>query len=183
MGEGRDEMKKGEKKGDVKKEKGAKKPFDYEDWYHWQETWRDQRLHCKVIVKKEDAFWEQSRQAFHGYYLNPGNWEDHAVPGWFSFVHQLRTHSGKHVHQGGICLFVLKGKGHTVVDGVRHDWEEGDCILLPIKPGGVEHQHFNDNPEGPSEWLCLDFLPVHQLAGAADTEQKEVHPDWKDKRA
>ena len=167
-----------DQKDDLSNEEKQKSPFTYEDWVNWQITWRDQRLHGKVVLKKGEAFWEQSRQALHGYYTNPGNWDALAVPGWFVFIHELRTRSGKHKHQGGICLFVLKGKGHTVVDGVRYDWEKGDCIVLPLKPGGVEHQHFNDDPDGSSEWMCLDYVPFHQMTGF-ETEQKELHPDWK----
>ena len=40
-----------------------------------------------------------------------------------------------HRHQGGLALFVLDGRGHTIVNGVTHDWEAGDLILLPVAPG------------------------------------------------
>ena len=164
---------------EIEVKKGDKTPFSYEDWLKWKFIWRDRRLNGKVVLKKEEAFWEQCRQAFHGYYMNPGNWAELAVPDWMVFIHEVRSKGGKHVHQGGICLFVLSGKGYSIVDGVKYDWEKGDCIILPLTPGGVEHQHFNENPDGPSRWMCLDYVPYHQLAGAFETEQKEVHPDWK----
>lgn len=96
---------------------------------------------------------------------------------WILFVHEIRTHSGRHTHQGGLTLFVLKGKGYTVVDGRRFDWQEGDLICLPIKKGGVEHQHFNvDNR--PSRWLAFILDPYHKLLGR-QYDMKEDNPFWR----
>ena len=46
-----------------------------------------------------------------------------------------RPRSGKHRHQGGLVIYVLEGKGYSIVDGERKDWEKGDLVLLPMKPG------------------------------------------------
>ncbi|MBI4595612.1 MAG: cupin domain-containing protein [Candidatus Tectomicrobia bacterium] len=96
------------------------------------------------------------------------------------FIHRIIHHSGRHKHQGGYSLFVLEGKGYTTVDGVRNDWEEGDLILLPIKTGGVEHQHFNEDPKGASRWMALVSRPLVEILSRR-VEQKQVHPDWKRK--
>ena len=56
------------------------------------------------------------------------------------------SQSGKLRCQGGIVHFVRKGEGHTVVDGVVHEWEGGDLIGLPLKEDGVVYQHFNTGP-------------------------------------
>ena len=97
---------------------------------------------------------------------------------WTMFVHEIRTHSGKHAHQGGLSLFVLKGKGYTVADGRRFDWADGDLICLPVKQGGVEHQHFNiDNR--PSRWLALIYHPYHIMIGR-QYDMRETNPFWKE---
>lgn len=95
------------------------------------------------------------------------------------FMHQVPVHSGKHIHQGGFGLFVLDGKGYTVVDGVRHDWEEGDLILLPIKAGGVEHQHFNLDPNKPSRWLAMTSRIFREVLSRR-TKQRSLAPDWQE---
>lgn len=97
---------------------------------------------------------------------------------WTLFVHEIRTHSGKHVHQGGLSLFVLKGAGYTVVDKVRFDWGEGDMICLPVKQGGVEHQHFNKDNK-PSRWLAFIYLPYQKMIGK-QYDMKESNPFWKE---
>lgn len=164
-----------------RKEGRASKRGWYDDWVDWQKVWREQREKGKVVLKGDEIVLEEGKQGLHRPFVNPNNWDDVVAPGWLIFIMELATHSGKHKHQGGICLFVLEGKGHTVVDGVRYNWEKGDCIMLPLKPGGVEHQHFNDNPHGPSRWMCFDFVPLHVMAGMDETIQIELNPDWKGK--
>lgn len=112
------------------------------------------------------------------------SYADHKRPGialdqWWLFVHEIRQHSGKHVHQGGLTLFVLQGKGFTVVDGKRYDWDAGDLICLSIKKGGVEHQHFNIDDK-PSRWLAFMYYPLNKAVGWF-MEQKENFTQWKDK--
>lgn len=80
---------------------------------------------------------------------------------------------------GGRAIYVLEGKGWTTVDGVRYDWEEGDLLLLPIKPEGVEHQHFNAEPGKPCKWLAMIYSPFKAALGS-QMEQVEVSPDWSD---
>jgi len=75
-------------------------------------------------------------------------------------------------------IFVLEGKGYTVVDGQRCDWEKGDLILLPIRPGGVEHQHFNLNGGEPSRWTAFIYKPFHDEV-AHGMEQREESPEFR----
>ncbi|MBI2849184.1 MAG: cupin domain-containing protein [Chloroflexi bacterium] len=143
----------------------------------WADRW-DRAETGKVVIRGKEQPWLQGRQGFVRYYLDP------TVPGpavwnWLMFIHKIRAHSGRHIHQGGIALFVLEGKGYTVVDGHRFDWEEGDLILLPIKPHGCEHQHFNVDPEKPSQWLAFIFYPFYDFVGSV-LKQVEDHPDWKE---
>ena len=99
------------------------------------------------------------------------------MQGWLVFMHEILTHSGRHRHQGGLALFIVDGKGYTVVDGVRYDWEKGDLVILPVQPRGCVHQHFNLNPDGPSHFLALipDFL---RWQVRSKRQQLELHPDW-----
>ncbi len=56
------------------------------------------------------------------------------------------------------------------MDGIRHPWETGDIIMLPIKPEGTTHQHVNADPEHPARLLVaepnfVDSLGVDLGAG------------------
>ena len=151
----------------------------YEFSFKYRAEYRRQRAEGAIIIKDKDAPWEQNRQGYLKHYCHPKFWTQQAVPYWYVFRNRIRTHSGKHRHQGGLGIFVLEGKGYTVVDGVRYDWEKDDLILLPVKPEGCEHQHFNTDPSGqPAEWLAFIFSQFRDALGDA-TEQREVSPDWK----
>ena len=131
----------------------------------------------KVIIKGKDNPFQQSRQGMLRFLLHQTQWDTVAVPFWSVFINRVKTHGGKHTHQGGLAIYVLEGKGYSVVDGIKYDWKKDDLILLPVQPGGVEHQHFNENPGEPCEWIAFVFEPMG-AAAATRMEQKTEHPDW-----
>ncbi|MDZ4246182.1 MAG: cupin domain-containing protein [Dehalococcoidia bacterium] len=131
----------------------------------------------KVVVKGSEVGWEQGRQGLIKFLLWEKNWDEVGVPGWRLFINNIKKQSGKHIHQGGLAIFVLEGKGYSVVDGQRYDWEEGDLILLPIKPDGCEHQHFNLSPSGSAYWMAFIYMPMQDQAGVEFVQVAE-HPDW-----
>lgn len=152
--------------------------FDiYDAGFQHDARLRQRAVEGKVVIRYADRPWQQGRQGRIKFYLHV-MLDDTAVTPWRLFVHDIRTHSGKHRHQGGLAIYVIEGKGWTVVDGVRHDWEAGDLILLPVKPRGCEHQHFNGEPGKPCKWLALIFSPYKDSLGS-EMEQKEVSPDFK----
>ncbi|MCH7486115.1 MAG: cupin domain-containing protein [Proteobacteria bacterium] len=84
-------------------------------------------------------------------------------------------HGQKHGHMNSAVFYVLKGKGHDVHDGKRHDWEAGDALIVG---NGCVHQHFNDDPDEESVVLIMKakplFLFMHMMF------QKVVHYPPKD---
>src|SRR5262249_11533968 len=81
--------------------------------------------------------------------------------------------------QGGLVIYVIDGKGYSIVDGERKDWEKGDLVLLPMKPEGVVHQHFNLDPSKPAVWAALINMPIHEYL-ASDYQQVANSPDFKE---
>lgn len=150
----------------------------YELTLEYEANKRRRALQGRVIIRGSEIPWEQGRQAKIKCYLQHPFIDDTAVQGWTLFVQDVLSHSGKHRHQGGLAIYVLEGKGWTVVDGVRYDWEEGDLILLPLKPNGVEHQHFNAEPGKSCKWLAMIFSAWKDALGNP-FEQVESSPDWK----
>ncbi len=135
------------------------------------------RREGKVVLKGKDFPWNQSRQGFSKWFSYEGNWDQLGVSGWRIFINLIKSHGGKHRHQGGLAIYVLSGRGYTVVDGTKYEWEEGDLLLLPVKPEGCEHQHFNEDPEKPAQWMAFIFIPFRDPVGV-EFLQKEDHPDW-----
>lgn len=133
-----------------------------------------------IVVKRSQRPMFQARQGKLLYYLCPNNYPETPLQDWRVFIQEIRTCSGKHRHAGGLVIFVLEGHGYTVVDGERWDWKKGDLVLLPMKVGGVEHQHFNlGPPEKPAIWMAVINLPIHDYL-ASDLEQIENSPDFKE---
>lgn len=133
-----------------------------------------------VVVKKKDRELFQARQGKLLYYLCPNNHKDTPLQHWRVFIQEIRTCSGKHRHAGGLVIFVLEGEGYTIMDGERIDWRKGSLLMLPMKVGGVEHQHFNlGPPEKPAIWIAMINLPIHDML-ASDLEQIENSPDFKE---
>ncbi|MBI4333266.1 MAG: cupin domain-containing protein [Chloroflexi bacterium] len=136
-----------------------------------------QKAEGKIIIKGKDISYEQNRQGVIKFLLHRTDWDKVSTPGWHIFINHIKVHSGKHVHQGGLSIFVLDGEGYTVVDGVRYDWEAGDLIVLPVKPGGIEHQHFNKDPNRPAEWIAFIYHHMLDVVNMGITQVAE-HPDW-----
>lgn len=131
----------------------------------------------KIVVRAKETPWMQNRNAKVRYFFMPYK-TDTALQTVQVFEHVIYRHSGKHRHQGGLAIYVLEGEGYTVVDGKRYDWKAGDLILLPIKPGGVSHQHFNASAKRPARWLALITNSYRPHLGY-EMVQIENSPDWK----
>lgn len=144
---------------------------------------REWRKDARTLIKGKDVPVELNRWGLIQWYLHPSVtytanrtmlvWVMHIPPG---------SHSGKLKCQGGHIYFVWRGgRGHTVLDGVRHDWAQGCVINIPLRPQGVVFQHFNDGAEtvmlvGAEENL-VDSLTVDKGPGY---EILEPCPQWSD---
>jgi quercetin dioxygenase-like cupin family protein len=145
---------------------------------HDKEFAERQRL-GRVLIRLEDCPQQQTRQGLLRFYLSPFAVKDTPLQNWSVFTHEVRSKSGKHKHQGGIVIYVIDGKGYSVVDGERVEWEKGDLVMLPLKPDGVEHQHFNDDPEKPALWMAFVNFPIRDHV-AMELTQTEVSADYRE---
>lgn len=132
----------------------------------------------KVLIKSTDREWDITRQGRTKHYLYPNVFSDTALQEWQVFLNDIKTHTGSHRHQGGLAIYVLEGRGYTLIDGKRHDWKKGDLILLPLKPNGVEHQHFNTEQGAGCRWIAFIFMPMYDQV-ASFTEQITDSPLYK----
>lgn len=134
----------------------------------------------KVVIHKTDRPKEQRVQGLNRYYTAI-EIHDTVPNGWKCFTNEVQVHSGKHTHQGGLVLYIVKGKGYSIVDGVRRDWEAGDLLLLPVQRGGTEHQHFNADDSEPAIWCAFIYTSFFDALNTA-IKQSGEHAGWKGKR-
>jgi len=125
----------------------------------WRAEWLEKQLTGRLLVKSTDRDFESSRQGMLKRYVTFEFTPEVASINWSVFLNDVKEHSGRHKHQGGLVLLVLEGSGTTDLDGTRYAWRRGDLITLPIRPGGIEHQHFNDSPENDCRWVAFYYKP------------------------
>jgi quercetin dioxygenase-like cupin family protein len=152
---------------------------DYEGLFvRWEQLYK--RAHYgKVHIKGSEVPVVDSRQGTSQFYVMP-QFEELALTQWVIFV---RDHtgvpSGRHTHQGGIAIFGIEGTGFSVVNGRRFDWGAEDAVLLPIVPGGLDHQHFQAKEGQPSKFMGIIYEPLVVGLGA---EMVQLEPQTKQSR-
>jgi quercetin dioxygenase-like cupin family protein len=143
---------------------------------------RNRAFTGQVLLRGEDQPWEISRQGRLKFFICREADTGSALNDWVILVHDVRVHSGKHRHQGGLVIYVLDGEGYTEVDNEKVEWQAGDLLLLPIKPGGVEHKHYNKHPGQNCKWMAFIFRPYNDAMGYY-LEQMEDSPEYRKKNA
>lgn len=76
--------------------------------------------------------------------------------------------TGKHRHTYETILYVTKGKGYTMVEDKKVEWQTGDAVYIPQ---WAWHQHFNLSDEDAAEYLACENAPMLQNLGVALREE------------
>jgi quercetin dioxygenase-like cupin family protein len=152
-------------------------PYERTLRYRTEQAERNQN--GPIVIRKSEREVFMARQGRLRFYLDPLYYTNVPLLMWKVFTHEIRTKSGKHRHQGGLLIYVLEGKGYSIVDGERWDWEKGDLVLLPLRPEEVEHQHFNDDPGTPAIWCAFIHYPIQDYM-ASDMKHVENSPEFKE---
>jgi quercetin dioxygenase-like cupin family protein len=159
------------------RERGAPAGSSYELAMRLDREFAERQMNGRIVLKLEDCPQTLTRQGRLRMYLDL-TVKDTPLQNWVVFTHEVRTYSGKHRHQGGLVIYVISGRGYSVVDGERIDWEKGDLVLLPLREKGVEHQHFNTDPENPALWMAFIHLPIKEYV-ASEMTQSEESPEYR----
>jgi hypothetical protein len=149
----------------------------YEQVIRNRQELHQRNLSGPVVIKASEREVFISRQGRLHYFLDPLSFKDTPLQHWRVFTHEVRTRSGKHRHQGGLVIYVIAGRGYSIIEGERIEWEKGDLLLLPMRLGGIEHQHFNLQPGTPAVWAAFIYIPVSEYL-ASDMEQTEASPEF-----
>jgi gentisate 1,2-dioxygenase len=136
---------------------------------------------AKLVIEEKDRPLERNRMGLYRWYIHPAFtdvvcrhilfWTQDIPPG---------SRSGQQKHQGGRIHYIVEGKGYSLLNGVRYDWEEEDLLIVPIERGGTIIQHFNADPDRPAKMAVAepnwyDILGVDMACGL---EQLENSPDY-----
>jgi len=155
---------------------------------HWEELLklrdrqREQTRDGIQVIKEAELPLEVSRQGLMRWYLHPSITD--TVLSTLSIYRQEippGSRSGRLKFQGGQILFIVEGRGHTMLDGVKHAWEAGDVVNLPCKRDGIVVQHFNDDAQQTAIFMAVEpnLFAATSVDRGCGFEQMEASPDYK----
>jgi gentisate 1,2-dioxygenase len=67
-----------------------------------------------------------------------------------------------HRHTGSYLYHVAKGRGYSVINGKRYDWQERDIFCVP---SWAWHEHVNLDDRNDACLFCLSDIPVMRALG------------------
>jgi gentisate 1,2-dioxygenase len=134
----------------------------YDGWLQLADNWKEQSAQARKHIHEEDLQWVKTKQDHRAAllcsrengFLTSGDITLGEIP--------PRCNTGKHYH-GEEAIYITQGKGCSVIDGVRYNWEEGSCLFIPF---GVVHQHFNLGGD-PARYFSVMAVALEKFAGVA----------------
>lgn len=143
---------------------------------------RAQRKNGIQVVKERDLPLENNPLGLIRWYLHP-EITDTVLSTFLFFAQEIPpgSRSGRLKFQGGQVMLILEGRGYTLIDGVKHNWEAADLVNLPLRSDGIVVQHFNTDSEMTAKFLVAEpnwFESVGVDRGCG-FELLEESPDYK----
>ncbi len=143
---------------------------------------REQRKSAVQVVRLSELPLENNEQGLMRWYLHPSIID--TVLSTLSIYRQEippGSRSGRLKFQGGQVLFIVEGRGHTMLDGVKHAWEAGDVVNLPCKRDGIVVQHFNDDSEKTAVFMAVEpnLFAATSVDRGCGLHQLEQSPDFR----
>jgi hypothetical protein len=133
------------------------------------------------VVRGKDLPLECNRQGLMRWYLHPAI-RDTILSTLMFYKQEIPpgSRSGRFKFQGGQVMYILAGRGHTLLDGVKHPWAAGDVLNLPLKRDGIIVQHFNDDPAARAVFLACEpnLTACTGVDRGSGFEQIEESPDY-----
>jgi hypothetical protein len=143
---------------------------------------RVQRAKGMAVIKQGGLPQETNRQGLMRWYLHPAI-KDTVLNTQIFFEQEIPpgSRSGRFKFQGGQVIMILEGRGYTLVDGVKHAWEEGDVLNLPLRAKGIIVQHFNSDPTKPARFVAAEpnWVDCTYVDRGCGFEQLEDAPEYR----
>ena len=142
--------------GPERKAKLAEKNY-WDDLIATRDAQREQITTGLQVVKEGELPLESNRQGLMRWYMHPSI-KDTCLSTMIFFQQEIPpgSRSGRIKFQGGQVILVLEGKGYSVIDGVKHHWEAGDVLNLPLRDDGIIVQHFNTSKSETAKFLAVE---------------------------
>ncbi len=137
----------------------------------------ERRKKAPVQVKAEDID-RQFKEHHHVYIVDPRlGFNQRTFRFWINRLPPATEPRKKklgHRHTVEAVIHMIKGRGYSVIDGQRYDWEAGDFLCVPVF---AWHVHFPDESE---EWVDVAATtgPFSMAMGIAIYEDERYPEHW-----
>jgi len=123
------------------------------------------------IIRASDLVWETSHHGKTAHISEPATLGSN-VQTMMMFIEELAPggKNGRHRHFSEALVYILEGRGYSVIDGVQYDWQKGDVLAVPMM---AWHQHFNADPDQPVRFLACTNQPLLRSMGLFQMEDDE----------
>ena len=142
---------------------------------------RENRKSGIQVIKERDLPLEVNKQGLMRWYMHP-DIKDTILTTNVVYVQEIPpgSRSGRLRFQGDQVIYVVEGRGYTMLDGTKHPWKAGDCLNLPLRKPGIVVQHFNDDPEVTAKFIAVEpnFLACASVDRGSGFEQLEDSPEY-----
>ena len=142
---------------------------------------RAERKDGMQVLKRRDLPLESNRQGLMRWYMHP-EIKDTVLSTYLCFEQEIPpgSRTGRLKFQGGQVIYVIAGRGYTLLDGVKHPWKAGDCLNLPLRKPGIVVQHFNTHAETTAKLIAVEpnFLACASVDRGTGFEQLENAPEY-----
>lgn len=99
-----------------------------------------------------------------------------------SFLGEILPNSkgDSHRHNCEAIIYIVRGKGYSIINEARYDWEEGDTMFIPPN---AWHQHFNPDPKEPAWYYAVTTLPllkgmdIFEMEGSKEEKERLVREE------
>jgi gentisate 1,2-dioxygenase len=122
-------------------------------------VWRSDEI-AKALADKENIGEFDPYDDVIVEFRDPSN-DSPVTPTFGCAIQKLRPgiHTRAHRHTTSAVYHIVRGHGHSIVDGKRYDWSEGDYFALPHR---AWHEHVNGSAAQPAVLFSLTDKPALQ---------------------
>ncbi|NRB39950.1 MAG: cupin domain-containing protein [Pseudomonadales bacterium] len=78
--------------------------------------------------------------------------------------------SNSHRHTYETIAYILEGRGYSMIEGQKVEWQKGDAIYIP---NWAWHHHVNTDPKNAAKYLACENAPMLQNLGQLAIREEE----------
>ncbi len=141
----------------------------YDEWLGLWGKNVEERARARKVLYPEELQWVKTRQdARAALLVAPEN--GFRTSGGVTMLAEIPEgwKTGRHSH-GEEAMYIVRGRGFSIIDERRFNWEEGSCLKIPF---GAVHQHFNAGDE-PVLYFSAMAVHLERMLSVAKFQQFE----------